>query len=432
VTNIELKKISLWVRLLPVIFFIGYLNLTVFLFAFGPWDWPVKDGTKLYVFLAFAHAALFLGYLSAAFSKPGEYYGRFKVQHIVIVSLVVNLLLLLPTSAFRTGSAIPNIVAGLANPGEVYRTTNEIRGQGGGIAEYVRIVLSPIIALLIPLTFYYWGNLKPFVRYLSVFSMLFFLAIYVAIGTNKAIADFVLIVPCLVLARHLSGRLKLGRRRIIIASVLAMFAFGLFFSFFSAGQISRAGSTEGAASLPILDIKANLDNFIVRPLPDELKVPAVALISYLTQGYYGLYLSLEKPFVPMFGVGNSMFLYFNASKITGMKEIENMPYPIRIGEDGWDGYGQWSTIYPWIASDVSFAGTILVVFLIGYFFALSWIDTLKGTNPYAVAVFAQFLIMLFYFSANNQVMGSGEALFGFYGLLLMWLYTRRKYVWRTR
>src|ERR1035437_786436 len=221
--------------------------------------------------------------------------------------------------------------------------------------------------------------------------MLFFLAIYVAIGTNKAIADFVLIVPCLVLARHLSGRLKLGRRRIIIASVLAMFAFGLFFSFFSAGQVSRAGSMEGAASLPILDTKANLDNFIVRPLPDELKVPAVVLISYLTQGYYGLYLSLEKPFVPMFGVGNSMFLYFNASKITGMKEIENMPYPIRIGEDGWDGYGQWSTIYPWIASDVSFPGTILVVFLIGYFFALSWIDTLKGSNPYAVAVFAQFL-----------------------------------------
>lgn len=431
-TNIELNKISLWVRLLPVIFFIGYLNLSVFLFAFGPWDWPVKDGTKLYVFLASAHAALFFGYLVAAFEKPGGYYGRFKVQHIVILSLVVNLLLLLPTSAFRTGSAIPNIVAGLANPGEVYRTTNEIRGQGGGVAEYVRIVLSPILSLLMPLTFYYWGYLKPFVRYLSVFSMLSFLAIYVAIGTNKGIADFVLLVPCLILARYLSGRLKLSRPRIIIAAVLAMFAFGAFFSFFAATQKSRMGTEELVTSFPILNIKADLNNFIVRPLPDELKAPAVVLINYLTQGYYGLYLSLEKPFVPMFGVGNSTFLYFNAIKITGMKEIEKMPYPIRIGEDGWDGYGKWSTIYPWIASDVSFPGTILVVFLIGRLFALSWIDTLKGSNPYAVAIFTQFLIMLFYFSANNQVMQTGEALFGFYGLLLMWLYTRRKYVWRTR
>ncbi len=107
--DIELKKNNLWVRLLPIIFFIVYLNSSVFLFAFGPWDWPVKDGTKLYVFLTFAHAALFLGYLSAVFSKPGKYYGRFKIQHIVLISLVLNLLLLLPTSAFRSGSVIPNM-----------------------------------------------------------------------------------------------------------------------------------------------------------------------------------------------------------------------------------------------------------------------------------------------------------------------------------
>ena len=128
----------------------------------------------------------------------------------------------------------------------------------------------------------------------------------------------------------------------------------------------------------------------------------------------------------------------NGKKLIALKytvvqtsQIEEMPYPIRNGEDGWDGMVQWSTIYPWIASDVSFPGTLLVVFMIGYVFALSWIDTLNDSNPYAVAVFAQFLIMLFYFPANNQVMQSGEAFFGFYGLLLAWLYTRKKYVWSS-
>lgn len=418
-------------RLLPVIFFIGYLNLSVFLFVFGPWEWPVTDGTKLYVFLAFSHVALFFGYLSAAFSKPREYYGRFKVMRIVIISLVVNLLLLFPTSAFRTGSVVPDIVAGLENPAEVYWIVNELHAQGGNVVEYARIVLSPIIALLIPLTFYYWEYLKPVVRYLSVFSMLYYLAIYVATGTNKAIADFVLVVPCLILARYLSGRLRLGWTRIITAVVLFIFVFGAFFAFFGAGQMSRAATKEVVTSFPILNIQADLDNFTVRPLPDELKVPAVMLINYFTQGYYALYLSLEKPFVPMFGIGNSMFLTHNAIKITGMEEIEKMPYPMRIEEDGWDRYGNWSTIYPWIASDVTFPGTILIVFLIGRLFALSWLDTLKGSNPYAVAVFVQFLIMLFYFSANNQLMQHGEGVFGFFGLLLMWLYTRRKHVWRT-
>ena len=160
-----------------------------------------------------------------------------------------------------------------------------------------------------------------------------------------------------------------------------------------------------------------------------MRIGAVGLTSYLTQGYYALYLSLDEPFVPMFGVGNSMFLYRNAAKLTGIDEIQDMPYPARIERRyGWDAYSDWSSIYPWIASDVSFPGTILVVFLIGRVFALSWLDTLKGANPFAVAIFAEFIIMLFYFPANNQVLQSGETLTSFVVILLLWLRTRRKSV----
>jgi len=429
---IKTRQDKYWVRLLPIIFFMCYLNLTVFMFAFGPWDWPVTDGTKLYVFLTFAHLALLLGYLSAAFGKPKEYYGRFNVERLVLISLCLSLALLIPTSEFRTGSIVPDIAAGLSNPGSVYKSTNEMRSQGAMAVEYIRIIVSPVLSLLLPLTFFYWGRLKPIVKFFSVFSMLGFLAIYVGTGTNKGIADFVLLVPCILLARFLAGQTKIKWRIIILSVVIYGFMLGLFFSFFGSTMNSRMGSKEAVASFFVLHITADFDNFIIRPLPAELKIPTVGFISYLTQGYYGLYLSLEKPFVPMFGVGNSMFLYFNAIKITGMKEIAEMPYPMRIIEDGWDGMRQWSSIYPWIASDVSFLGTIIVVFFIGRLFASAWVDTLRGINPYAVAVFTQLLIMLFYFPANNQVLQTGEALFGFYGLLLFWLFTRRKYVWRTK
>jgi hypothetical protein len=429
---IKTKQDKYWIRLLPIIFFISYLNLTVFLFAFGPWDWPVKDGTKLYVFLVFAHLALLLGYLSAAFGKPKGYYGRFNVERLVLISMCLNLALMIPTSVFRTGSGIPDVVAGLSDLGSVYKSTNEMRSQGGAMVEYIRIIVSPALSLLLPLTFFYWGRIKPIVKFFSVFTLLGFLAIYVATGTNKAIADLVLLVPCIVLARYLAGQAKVKWPRIILLVVICGFMFGLFFSFFAATMTSRLGSKEAVASFSTLNINADLDNFIIRPLPEELKIPAVALINYLTQGYYGLYLSLEKPFVPMFGVGNSVFLYFNAIKLIGIEEIKEMPYPIRTREDGWDGMGQWSTIYPWIASDVSFPGTIIVVFFIGRLFASAWVDSLRGSNPYAVAIFTQLLIMLFYFPANNQVLQTGEALFGFYGLLLFWLFTRGKYVWRTK
>jgi hypothetical protein len=154
------------------------------------------------------------------------------------------------------------------------------------------------------------------------------------------------------------------------------------------------------------------------------KIGVVALTGYLTQGYYALSLSLERPFMPMFGVGNSMFLYRNAARITGIYTIEEMPYPVQIEKDGWDAYGRWSSIYPWIASDVSFPGVIVIVFLIGRLFALCWLDSLTGNNPFAIIMFTQFIIMLYYFPANNQALQSGESLSSFYVLLLLWLYTR--------
>ena len=101
------------------------------------------------------------------------------------------------------------------------------------------------------------------------------------------------------------------------------------------------------------------------------------------------------------------------------------PYPVRIEKYGWDSVGLWSSIYPWIASDVSFSGTILVVFLVGRLFALSWLDTLSGHNPFAVVMFSILAIVLFYFPANNQMLQSGEGFTAFWGILLLWLRSRR-------
>jgi hypothetical protein len=101
-----------------------------------------------------------------------------------------------------------------------------------------------------------------------------------------------------------------------------------------------------------------------------------------------------------------------------------MSYPKRIEEEGWDALGLWSSIYPWIASDVSFPGTIAVVFLIGRLFALAWFDALSGRNPFAYGMLAQFAIMLFYFPANNQTSQFGEGFTAFWAILVAWLITR--------
>jgi hypothetical protein len=425
-TESQLRRIRTSVRLLPIIFFLLYLTFSVWLFAFGPWTWPVDHPVKLYLFLLCAHAALLLGYLSAAFNKPRGYCGRWSLKTLVVTSLAISLLLLLPTSAFRTGSVIPNIVEGINNPGESYFATNVARGQGGGPTEYARIVFGPLLALLLPLTVFYWRRLPGVVRLLALVNIIGFLAIYVALGTNKAIADVVILTPCLVVASACAGNIKLSKRRGAILTILSVLAASLFFLFFSNTLLGRLKTSDSVAYVANIGLRADPDNILLRGTPQNVRIGILGLTSYVTQGYYGLALALDEPFVPMFGVGNSMFLYFNAAKISGNSRIPNLPYPVRVEQShSWDAYINWSSIYPWLASDVSFPGTIVVIFLIGRLFAMSWLDSLRGENPFAIAMLAQFIIMIFYFPANNQVAQTGEALAGFCGVMALWLVTRK-------
>lgn len=421
------KNYSTVVRLFPIVFFIGYLTFTVILFAVGPWDWPILDGSKLYIFLGLAHVALFLGYYTAAFRKPCGYSRQFSVYKVIRWTIVVNLILLFPTVAFRTGSFTPDIAAALANPGAAYTNSLTTRDANTPVIEYIRLCVGPFIALFLPVVIFYWRFIRPFARTLAMVVLFGTVALFIAMGTNKAIADTVLLLPWLVFAAHCAGIIRLSARKWILGGLAALVSFALFLSFFSLTMSTRTGASPFYGYFPAIGMRADPNNFLIKDASPPVKIGVLGLDSYMTQGYYALYLSLEEPFVPMFGVGNSFFLTHQAVRITNDPEIERLSYPARIEKHGWNAFGLWSSIYPWIASDVSFPGTILVVFLIGRLFALSWLDTLDGTNPFAVAVFAQFVIMLFYFPANNQILQSGEGFTGLVGTFCLWLFTRKRY-----
>ncbi len=432
VANTVIKKWSKGVRLLPIGFFFVYLNFTVLLFAFGPWPYPVRDGTKLYFFLTCAHLALVAGYVSAANSKPSGYFGRCSVDRLVLMGIVVNLLVFFPTSFFMTGDIIPDVRSAFQDLGTAYAESHNLRQENSPIIMYLRMFVSPLTVLLLPLTIYYWKKLKPFLRYLATVTILGDIALYIAIGTNAGIARFFLVSSWLFLASYLSAKRKLkwtrGGLRILVLGVVALL---VVFLFFTLTMLGRSGVLRTYYFTPI-GIYADTDHFMVRNLPTEIQTGIIRLSSYVTQGYYALYLSLKEPFIPMFGVGHSLFLFRQAARITGIHKIMYLPYPVRIEKYGWDAYGNWSTIYPWIASDASFPGTVLIVFFIGRLFALSWLDTLKGDNLFAVVMFSQLLMILFFFPATNQWLQGGEGLVAFWITLLVWLFTRKQYVLRPR
>lgn len=417
------KHVVLFVRFLPLIFFSLYLTFTVSVFAFGPWMWPIQNGFELYTFLFFNQVALAVGYTLGALRRPRKYYWRWGYQRLLNVSLFFNLLLLLPTALSRTGSWIPNVVEGLRNPGIVYYLANARQADGGNVVEYLRILLSPLLVLYFPLAVFYWQKIGQKQKWWVALVVLWTAAIWISIGTNKGLADYVLLIPWFVFSSFLAKEFRLRKStKILFTGLFISFLIGFFF-FFTAGNMQRTGG--GIFYLETPNVAANENHPLLQNVPNNIKVGITSLSAYISQGYYGLSLSMQQPFLPMFGVGNSFFFYRNTARLLQNPDIEYRPYPARLEKDGWSATVNWSSIYPWIASDVSFPGTIFVVFVIGYLFARSWLETVVSRNPFALVLYGQFSLMLFYFSANNQVLQTGEGAIAFISILIVWAISRR-------
>ena len=217
--------------------------------------------------------------------------------------------------------------------------------------EYLRIILAPLSFFVMPLAAYYWARLKKYTRVLSVIAVSGSMSMSIAMGVNKGLGDFMIVVPWLILASYFSGALKITWSRRVVALTCAIAVIAFFLWFFSTGQSTRTGSEARIGYFAAAGgIYADYDNWTVKYMPTYMQSGLIALAGYLTQGYYGLYLALDKPFMPTFGVGNSFFLFRNIAKITGYSDLEKMPYPMRIdAEDGWNVYANWSSIYPWIS-----------------------------------------------------------------------------------
>jgi hypothetical protein len=424
----------------PLIAFQAYLLVTVLMFAFGPWSWPVPNPQLLYGFLAISHVSLGLGYFTAVRHRwrcaPISTPGTWKPERFIRLSAIAVLIMFLPTLWVRTGGEM-NVSLGFTDPGAAYNITRAAVSQitgAHGYVEYIRLVLSPLLWPIYPLTIVFWHRLTTPIRIIAVAAVIGDAVTYIAIGTNKGLADVTLLAPWLLLLRSRTPGKLLSFRRVVATGLVLLVLGTVFLSYFGRSVEGRSGGTHYEA----IDLGAGI------ALPpassdglDGIRVAAGSWIgantwnsisAYVTQGYYGLALSLEEPFVWTYGVGNSRILTWIVEKLLGLNIniIYNRTYAVRAAVDfGWQSEVHWHSIYPWLASDVSFWAVPVVVFIIGYLFGLSWLDSLAG-NPYAVVFFSLLLIVLYYFSANNQIAQASDTVFVFWISLAAWLRSRRR------
>ena len=404
--------------------FLVYLGGTASLYFWGPWNFPTNNPSVLIAFLLAVHVAFAGGYFYGIQGKGREATLSIDVNRVVMLASSAELLLLFPMSHFNTGFWIPRPWAAATDLATAYTRSLELREQGTPYVNYLRIVLAPLLATAVPFGVFYWSRLSGLTRILFVASALGTIALFVSMGANAGAAQWLALFPWFVIASWLAGVQRPTRGTLMkVGTVLAASAV-VFFVLFGATMVQRTGSYARSGAIDGLGVRVDEVGEARRSVG---RMAVDGLAAYLTQGYYAVSLSLEERFVPCYGVGNSVFLQRQVARITGNSHFVDCPYPLRIAHRGWRPTMFWASIYPWIASDVTFPGTVIVMGLIGLLAARVWLDSLT-TNPFAVAALGQVLVLLYYVPAHNKVMHSGEGVSAFVVLVGLWLFTRRKLV----
>lgn len=382
----------------PIKIFLYFLIITELLIWIGPIDYHINNDLLLLSYLALVNIALYRGYkLGVAKHKSSKYYLSTNViDTIIILGLFFSIYDLFEMWSQRGLSvSLTTLLNSLIDPGTAYysdRTSNE--------TNYILLLFSPFKIASVSFGIVKWRDI-PFKMKLCVATIIFIEIIsWIGIGVRKGVLDTLLIIIILIVSRN--TKMITNKRLILKIRIFAIIVFASFCLYFVFSNLSRYGvntfSEIGSLNFKNVEIR----DYYLKHWPIYLTIAFMMICSYLTQGYYALSKGLELGILPISFLGSSWFTISIAKKFS--YDPTETTYMYMLQSEGIDMSINWHSIYLWLANDFTFIGVPIIIFLIGYFFAQSWMDAIKGSNILSYPVLALFSTMIFYFFANNQVL----------------------------
>ena len=408
------KKIAF----LPLKISLIFLVFSEVLVLFGPFDYDISNYILLYSYLFVLNLAFYLGYKRGVQKfKPSVF--KFS-QSVLTVFLIVGFLLTLRRMYFlwaRRGLELSlySLLYALSNSGDVYKNTIEVEQV---FSSTFWDLLTPFKWAAIPLGIGNWKKISKSLRVIVVLTIIMEALAWLGMGTRKGLFDIIIIT--LFISFSSNAQIVLDpkkRKKTILISSIVIVAFLFYFTISGASRRGYMVSELNTIEI-VQDIKPSYKN-----VPDGLLYSFCSIESYLCQGYYALSKGLELGIQPITFGGSGWYTIMLMRKIG--YDPEPNTYIVAVERFGIDRHINWHSIYLWFANDVTFVGVPIIIFLIGYLFAISWQDVLYGRNQAALPFFALMLIMVFYFYANNQVMSFSFVPLVFWSLF--YFITRRNY-----
>jgi len=453
ITSNELKsslKYKGIARYMPLIICGGFYLLTILLFIFGPYDWHISRPAPLYTFLFMTLFALIIGYITASFIKRKKIVKNYNVNKIIFLSFLIFIVLYVFNTYTSTGKFYPDIIRGIFDSGTAYRISHSSTSSLSTILTYINIILTPITSFLTPLFFIYYKSLSKRSKVLGIICLVLNLFLGIAQGVINSYATFVFQV-CLYLVLYIFSTIgnKKTKEKVFLFFIILLLLFSFLF-YYKTVMSNRliADATSGNEVIETTEETFDNDkindmfnasatfefstlkeNHLLSFLPDSISGSTNHIISYITHGYKGLSLAMDENFTSSYGLGFSDFFRHNILKLIGQSDQEGKlyerTYMYKIEDSGWRTGAIWSTFFIFPASDIGFAFTIVLVFIIGFIFNLSWRDALESKNIFAAVIFSNLCIMICFFCANNALFQNGGTFITMMVMTISWILTRK-------
>lgn len=421
-------------RYLPLGIYVAYSAFLLMSLFIAPFEYKNLDYLILVSFISVLVFLFFCGYLAGArggyWQYPNHLGARFfsyqRVRRLFSALLILCVIssvgqwfsFLAAGGELNSGSIGDNYVKGY----EGYE-----RGQARIDFLYVLSIFEQALAVLVLLfSFYYFKVMRGWAKSAFLFVVATYLLINVlGTGKQKYLGDVVIFAFfCMIINFAAKGR-KFDIRTIGIFVLTAILVFFMFLEILRQRYLAAGIGLDNIyeRSHPLISWDAESPLFIF--FSSDYALALGSFLFYLTNGLYGLYLSLTLPFEWTYFVGNSYSLgRIIEIALSADGFILEQTYPYRVGVTyGW-GFDKWHSLFAWIASDITFLGILFLTPLFSFFYARLWLQAIRASNPFAGPLFIYLSLGLIFSYANNQIMHSLAGVIVFVVLAAGWVLSR--------
>ena len=420
---------------IPVKAAVIFQIFTIVLYVIGPYNWTTYSPILFFTLLIVYQIVLYCGYAYGLKTKKNKDYSNniyIKIKGVLPTLLTVNFFYYLFRLVQRAGATSLNlsylrnfVINGILYPSEGY-TFSDTSYYGGRIMSLFFLVWGCVSFSLIAFCIITFKEQRRLSKMLAIANILIFAFWFIGSGTNFGLFYLLLCVSVNFILNYfsmkLSGNRKEKRRAKWIPLIVIALAIIVLVIFIN-NATSRSGSNIVYYNSTFRGVPYNQNSIMFKILPKSMHFALIHISSYLTQGYYGMSLSMRVPWKCTFGLGHSYGLMKYVSRY--LIDIQPLTYQAQIEQFGWPLESAWHSSYLMFANDVSYFGVIIIMFLIGKYFAEAFTDALYNSNVFAKIMFIYFIIEIIFLSGNNQMGQSMEHFTSFWFLFIIWRVTRK-------